>query len=102
MNANANANEFGPAPEWLEEAQKEQDRKDAEKQTDLYRCQQLVAQLRAAMAAAAAIMHRDGLHNAAVLLLDASGTDDRARAAVRALEEDAGYVAGAGQGEAYP
>lgn len=38
----------------------------------------------------------------ATLLCDATGTDDRAKVAVRALEEDAGWIAGTGRGECYP
>lgn len=70
--------------------------------TDLELCHDLIANLRAAMLATASIMHRNGLHDAANLLADATGTDERARMAQRALEEDAGYIAGTQEGECYP
>lgn len=87
--------DFGPAPEWLA---LQPDREA----TELERCQQLVANLRAAMMAATAILHREETHTLADLLWDAAdGLSPRAHAARRALEEDAGYIADT-QGECYP
>lgn len=85
MNKMQQQDDFGPVPEWLAD-------KPTPAATDLERCQQLVANLRAAMLAASGILHRDGSHEIASLLADATGTDSRAIAARRALEEDAGYI----------
>lgn len=63
-----------------------------------------IADLRAALVAASGILSRQpGQAELASLLFRAANEDGEARkAAVRALEEDAGYIPGTGRGEAYP
>ena len=98
-----NVEDFGKIPDWLAEAQRLEDARDAEKASDLARCQQLIADIRNAMIAASAIIDRQGDHDLATLLFDATGADDqRAKAARRTLEEDAGYIVGTKELECYP
>lgn len=79
--------------------------KDAEStDSDLSVCYQSVANLRSALLAAAALMDKAGLHKeAAAVWAVANAADlDTQRAALRTLEEDAGYIASMGPGECRP
>jgi hypothetical protein len=66
--------------------------------------QEEIARLRRALNAASGIAEREGLLDLATALFNAanSNTPAERRAAVAVLEEDAGYIAGTGRGEAYP
>jgi cation transport ATPase len=63
-----------------------------------------IALLRRALVAAAAVANREGIHPLASAILDAADANspEERRAAVSVLEEDAGYIAGGGEGECYP
>jgi len=104
MNTN---DEFGPIPNWLQVAQAAQDVDDAAKQTDLAKCQALIARLRRAMTAAGAAMVAGAAPAAEIdrLLLTAAQADplgEEQRQAVERLEELAGWTAKDGEGEVYP
>lgn len=96
--------DFGPVPAWLQAASAQWEAIDAARKTPLAQCQESVAQLRTALLAAQAILDRAGLHAAATAAFhaaNASTPSDR-QAAIRRLEEDAGYIAGTEGGECYP
>jgi hypothetical protein len=80
----------------------------AEEKTDLDIALEQYARLRAALIAASGLLARQAQSDKdpqavlAHLLWQAAQDGEQQKAAIRALEEDAGYIAGTQQGECYP
>lgn len=92
-----NEENFGEIPGWLAEAQRQWDAIYAEKQTDLAKCQELIAWMRRGlMAAVPAIRNGSPLNDTESLLWEIAHGEplgEKQRAALRQLELEAGYIA---------
>ena len=97
-------NAFGEIPGWLADAKRQWDAIEAEKQTDLWKCQELIAWLRRGlMAAVPAIGNGSPLNEIESLLWEIAVGDltDKQLAALRKLEMEAGYIADS-NGDVFP